>query len=441
MNLEVAKIRQPSLGAIWLVLSMLSFPLSVQGQELQVPRLVQIAFQQHPQLSEATAAIQKEAGLRWQATRKPNPVFGYSATEIGNEGGSGQQGVYLSQQWVTAGKLEMAGQAAQWRTTAASERMRIRRLQISQLVQNQYWTLVAARQRADLLARIERSLGEAVEMNQALFDAAEINQGSLLQSMLEKNQVAVGVRQALIDAQAKSRALAVTLGVPTQWVDDVPNDPWPNGQFDMFLPLGFSELEKENASDRDSLPDSASDGSAAWLNSPELSEARALVEASRWELRLAQVQIVSNVDSFASLQHDAVTNDMVVGVQVGMALPIRDRKLGLVEAARATVNQSEAALEAICRDLQIRWAQALNDYSLAEEMQAAIDRDLLPLSRQRFELARQAYNQGEIDYLELLTAQRSYLTIQQDWLNARERATLADIRLKHLVVNQLGSPP
>ena len=405
--------------------------------EQQVARLVQIAFRQHPQLAEAASEIRREAGLRLQATRKPNPSAGYTASEVGNEGRSGQQGLFLSQQWITAGKLEMAGQAAQWRTRAAMERMKISRLQLSGLVQSQYWTLIASRQRVDLLSRLERSLGEAVEMNQALLDAAEISQGTLIQAMLERNQMSVAVRQAQIDVQAKSQALATTLNTSMQWIDSVPSDPWPVTSSDFFLPLQDSveqALPTDFGSYQLSLSFLTESGGDRWLESPELSEASSLIEAAKWELRLAQVRVVSDIDSFASLQHDAVTNNVVVGVQVGVFLPVNDRKGGLVEAARATVNQLEARLSSIRRDLQIRWTNALNDYRNALEMQSAIDTDLLPLARRRFDLARQAYSQGEIDYLELLTAQRTYLAIQQNALEMQERATLAAVRLTHLVV-------
>lgn len=411
--------------------------------EPQVSRLVQIAYSQHPQLLEAASEIRREAGLRLQATRRPNPSAGYSASEVGNEGRGGQQGVFVGQQWITAGKLDMAGQAGQWRTRAAMERMKIRRLQLSHLVHNQYWSLVAARQRTELLARLERSLGEAVEMNQALLDAAEISQGTLIQAMLERNQMSVAVRQAQFDLQAKSQALATTLSATTDWVDSVPSDPWPLTDSNPLLQS--SELETEDQFfDFDHhqyfatpLLESAGDG---WRASPELSETAALVEAAKWELKLAQVQIISDIDGYATVQHDAVTNNVIVGVQVGMFLPVNDRKTGLVESARATVNQLEARRSSTERDLQIRWTQALNEYRSAVEMFTAIEHDLRPLSRRRFDLARQAYSQGEIDYLDLLTAQRSYLLIQQNALDMREQATQAAVRLRHFVVAQRAPP-
>src|SRR5690606_1531888 len=65
----------------------------------EAERLVQIALVQHPALAAAEAEIEREAGQRYQSTRKPNPSVGYVASEMGNEGRAGQQGLYLSQEW------------------------------------------------------------------------------------------------------------------------------------------------------------------------------------------------------------------------------------------------------------------------------------------------------------------------------------------------------
>ena len=60
------------------------------------------------------ADVDRARGLRWQVTRKPNPFVGYSASEVGNEGRAGQQGVYFSQEIVTANKLGLNDQVAGW---------------------------------------------------------------------------------------------------------------------------------------------------------------------------------------------------------------------------------------------------------------------------------------------------------------------------------------
>lgn len=413
-----------------------------------VGRLVRFALSQHPTLAEADAEIVRQSGLRNQASRPPNPVLGYAAGEIGANGQAGQQGFFLSQEWVTAGKLEIACQTGNWRTKAAMEALNANRLRLSQRIQRQYWSVVAARRRIELLELTEKLLQQAIEINESLLAAGEGTRGALLQARLEQTQVAVSRRQAKIDLQAKTVALATSLGVQPDWLEQVESDPWPDQEIgDWGDPFGNS-LEHlmvppgEPVTGPGVAADPKTDSPAAprILDSPELAELQALIEAARWEVRLAQAQRVGNIESTTMVQHDFSNDNVIVGIQVGAAIPLRDRKTGLIQAAQATVQQREAALGSRLRDLAIRWTEACQNYRNAREMTRAIQKDLLELVEQRLELANQAYREGEIDYLDLLTAQRSYISVQQTALDAQEQAALAWAVLQTLAITETPLP-
>ena len=74
---------------------------------LALADLERIAFQSNPTLARAAARMQAAQGRQVQAGRYPNPVVGYHATEIGNRGTAGQQGGFISQRFITAGKLKL----------------------------------------------------------------------------------------------------------------------------------------------------------------------------------------------------------------------------------------------------------------------------------------------------------------------------------------------
>ncbi|TVQ00196.1 MAG: TolC family protein [Planctomycetaceae bacterium] len=385
----------------------------------QLDRLTEFAIMQHPELAGARARVSQEAGLRFQATRKPNPWLGYSATEIGNEGRGGQQGLFVAQEWVTAGKLGLADQVGHWKTRAAQERAEVARLRVGLRVGTQYWSLVAARHRVELLRQLEGLLEDAVRINRSLQEAAEIERGTLLQAQLEKGQITAALRQAQAGLRARSAALAATLGTDVAFVEGVPSDPWPEPSLpdDSESPqLGFRIDDQPYAT------------------SPELMVAQAVLETARWDLRLAETQVVSNVDSYAAVQRDLVTDHTIVSVQVGMALPLHDRKSGLIRAARAEIARAEADYARTYRHLQSRWADAVGEYRAAWELVLEIEQQLLRLAEERLELARRAHGQGELEYLELLTAQRSFLAIRQAAIDARQQAAIASVRLTQLVV-------
>ena len=66
-----------------------------------------IAFESNPTLSAATARMQAARGKQVQAGLYPNPVIGYDGTQIGNLGTAGQQGGFISQRFITGGKLKL----------------------------------------------------------------------------------------------------------------------------------------------------------------------------------------------------------------------------------------------------------------------------------------------------------------------------------------------
>lgn len=417
-----------------------------------VASLLAVAFAQHPELSAADAGVQREAGERHQATRWPNPVIGYMASEIGQQGRAGQQGVYWSQEWITAGKLGWADQIGQWRVVAATADLEVQRLRLARRVQAQYWSLVAARQRVALLTQLEEVLSEAVRTNEALLQAEEIGRGTLLQARLELAQIVAAKRQANIDLQAKTEVLASTLNVSPDFFAQVADAPWPttlpttwptpaSSSDDALRAVSMQEdasaaVELEGAigfsepTDSQGIPTAA----GAQVASPELAAARARWEAARCAIRLAEVQIVPNVSSQAAVQHDALSNDVIVSLQMGVALPLTDRKVGLVQAARAAATEAQAQYEATERLLLARLASANGQYAAARALVESIEAELLPLAADRLALARQAHQQGEIDYLELLTAQRSFLDLQQTALATREQAAEAYVRLVTLGV-------
>ena len=394
----------------------------------ELERLVAVALSQHPEAYGAAQDVNREAGLRYQSTRKPNPWIGYLGSEIGNDGRGGQQGMYVSQEWVTAGKLKLADGVGGWRTRAAEERRELTRLRLSQRVGDQYWRMVSARRRVELLSQLEKLLQEAVKVNESLFKAAEVDKGTVLQAKLESGQVAALKRQAEADLRARTAALAGTLGGDFDTVASAGSDPWPEPRSFM---AGGAGAESGGVIDGGMLI------GQPYLSSPELAESYALIQAARCDVRLAETQIISNIESMASVQQDLATNSTIAGLQLGMALPIHDRKTGLVRAARAELAKTEAEYARRQRDLETRWAQAVGEYQTAWELVRSIETELLDLAQQRYDLAVKAQRQGEISYIELLTAQRSLLSIREAVLSAREQAALAGIRLENLVVRDL----
>ena len=72
---------------------------------LTLADLETIALANNPALAQVAAKVAAARGNWVQVGLPPNVQIGYSGSEIGNEGFAGQEGAYLSQQFVTGNKL------------------------------------------------------------------------------------------------------------------------------------------------------------------------------------------------------------------------------------------------------------------------------------------------------------------------------------------------
>ena len=78
-----------------------------ERQMLTLSDLQSIAFANNPTLAAAAARIEAASGRQFQAGRYPNPVVGYQTIEMGLRDTAGQQGGFVSQRFITGGKLEL----------------------------------------------------------------------------------------------------------------------------------------------------------------------------------------------------------------------------------------------------------------------------------------------------------------------------------------------
>ena len=76
-------------------------------ESMVLEQLEEMAVSFSPALQQADAEVMRLKGIWEQVGLKPNPIFGYQAAEVGNEGSAGQQGFFIGQEFVTGDKLQL----------------------------------------------------------------------------------------------------------------------------------------------------------------------------------------------------------------------------------------------------------------------------------------------------------------------------------------------
>jgi outer membrane protein, heavy metal efflux system len=380
--------------------------------------LVQLALEHNPTIQATIADVNRARGLRWQVTRKPNPFVGYSASEVANEGRAGQQGMYVSQEIVTANKLGLNDQVAGWEVEQFNRRWQEQQLRVTGNVRQLFYAVLAARQRRDILRQLDEVLARGVEITRQLVESGEIGRGPLLQARLERQQNQLNLRNAERDLTAAQQALATTIGLPDLNLEAL------SGQLDSDLPV----LEFEST----------------WQgvigDHPRIAATRAEQARHQWNIRRQQAEPIPNVHSMFQVQHDDVTNTVIAGIQVGVQLPVHNRNRGQIAAANADSVRASHELHRRELELRHRFVEAHRQYAVARQQVETLQEELLPLARDNLETIQELFRLGESSYLDLLTAQRTYIETILALIDARRDAWQAVVLINsRLMTDALSS--
>lgn len=348
--------------------------------------LEEIALANNPTLVQATAQIRAARGHRLQQGLYPNPTLGYVAEEIGNEGSAGQQGAFVRQEIVTAGKLKLRRNVAGHEVVEAEHAYRSQRRRVLTDVRAAWYEVLVAQRIVQLNEQLTVLAGEAVKTAGDLFEAQEVGRVDVLQAEIEVGSAQLKLHEAENRLDTARKRLAILLGVP-----------------DMDLAAMTGPLEED-------LPPLNWNDSLQRLKdgSPQLAEARSAVERARCAVVQENAERIPNLDIRVAVQYDDAAGDAYASVELGMPFPIFNRNQGNILRAHARLLVAEKEVERLDLSLQARLATAFGRYRNAQYDVDKYATQILPKAKTSLGLVRSGYRQGEYDYLTLLTAQRTF---------------------------------
>jgi cobalt-zinc-cadmium efflux system outer membrane protein len=385
------------------------------GERLTLSEAQSLAEASHPALREAMARVRAARGNWLQVGLLPNPSIAYSGEEIGTDGTAGMQGGWLSNEFVTAGKLGLARAVANREIAAAEQRAETVRLQVLTTVRDYYFEMLAAQRGVELAGQLVNIAGESVRVSELRLKALDIPRVTLLQSQVERESTALLEVQATERRDAAWRRLARIIDIhdpqPVE-LDDALNEPLPALNWEVVRSRVLSE-------------------------SPELSELRYAVDRARSQVQLASAGRVPNVMVQAGAQHDNVTDDNIANVQVSVPLPVFNRNQGAVAQACGELAAAQAALERRELALEQRLAAALRDYATARERALKYAAKVLPVARETLEIMNAGYQERELEYVQVLSMQQTYAQQNLSYLQDLETAWKKWAEIDGLLVGPL----
>lgn len=350
--------------------------------------LVAIGLRQNPALAQASFDIQGAQGKARQAGLYPNPVFNFSADELGDRTGPG--GILapsLTQEIVLGGKLRLARASAQREVDQAGLALQSQRYVLLTTVRQGYFEVLTAQRRTEALAELAKLGKSSLDQADKLYNAKpkQIAELDYLPFQVEYERLVAEFEAARKELAASWRRLAANIGEP-----QLPYAPMAGS---LELPLPSINFEQARADIVEVHP--------------VVQYARVGVLRSEIDLRRAEVQKIPNVTLSAGYvkQYENKSNDAMVGVSV--PFPIFNRNQGNIQTAQADLGKARLEVNRMQNELSARLAGAYGQYAAAKERVDRYQKSILPAATRSYELSLAGFKGGQFDYLRVLQAQRT----------------------------------
>lgn len=179
----------------------------------------------------------------------------------------------------------------------------------------------------------------------------------------------------------------------------------------------------------------------AFARNPRLNAMEANVRMAEAAIALARKSIVP--DFSLGLMADAKAAPTMFRPSAGMTLPVwRDRIAAQIAQALATKRSAEARLTSEQIMVAVDFAMKSYEYREITRNLALLQGKLIPKARQSLEIARAGYLAGQVDFFNLIDAERTLLNFQLQEVEARTRReiVLADLSLSIAGIAPEGAP-
>jgi cobalt-zinc-cadmium efflux system outer membrane protein len=408
--------QEPRVAVRWIPKSAPAFteeiPAARPTEGSNLARFESLALTHNPALLQAEERVRAAQGQAVQAGLYPNPVAGYRGDELGDNGTAGQQGAFVRQELVTAGKLRYAQSAACHAVTAEQHAAAAQQQRVLGDVRRLFYETLAAQRLQELNRELVRVSEEGLRATGELLRAKEVSRVDQLEAQIEADAARLRLKQADERRHAAWRQLSAMVGMP-----DLPPE-----SLEGNLEDATAELEWTSTLER------------LLAESPELAQAQAHVERARCALAREQAGRYGNLDVEVSVAHDNSTGDNIAGVQLGMPLPVFDRNQGNIVRAAAELRAAQNEVERMALDLQQRLAAVYERYASSRYEVEQYRNSILPNARTSLGLVRTGYAQGELGYLALLTAQRTYFQANLTYLESLRQLRASQTEIESLLL-------
>jgi len=387
---------------------------SLWDGELSLPQLEAIALGSNPSLVEAHARVDAARGKWLQVGLLPNTVVGYSGQQLGSNGQAEQHGLFIGQEIVRGGKLQLNRTVVEQEILKAEQLWSAQEQRVLTDVRLGYYEVLISQRRNEVTQDLVRIAEKAVHAADTLFRAQDVSRVDVVRARGALQMAQLLHKNARSQYVASWSKLLAVLGTPEM-------DPRPL--------VGDLEAAATRLDEHLLLQQ-------LLVESPEMAAAVAEVERAQWAAERAYVEPIPNVDVQAVVQSDNGTGSNNANLQVSLPIPWFDYNQGGIRQAEAEIVAASHAVGRVELNLKRRLATVFQRYTVAHNQVEDYSRadGILSNAQQTLDFIQKGYEVGEVAYLELLTAQTNYSQTNLAYLEALGELWAARVEIEGLLL-------
>lgn len=373
------------------------------GNSLSLASAVQLGLQSDPELQAALARVRIAAADSDQARLLPNPVLNF----ILRWGpGKPQFEISLAQDFIEALKMPRKISAADNRFRESGADALTVALDAIARIQVQYADTQAASELVPLLESRLALLDKLVAVSKDRLDIGEGTRQDLVTLQARRSEIAVDLEVAKLSDRQNRLRLARLIGEPSSQAA------WKLDSLAIASPVPASEN--------------------VWIASalehrPELQSISWRLAALGDDLSLAKASIWDGASIGVDAQRD---DEWFTGPSISTPLPIFDTGKARSDRAMAQIVEARHDLTLASRKAVEETRVALRTFSSSTQTLVHFETDLIPLERSRLDLARDAFDLGQIDTTTLYLAEQDLRIAQIREIETRRQVarSLAELQ-------------
>lgn len=397
------------------VLALIPATASAQDQSLSLDEALRLAGAESPVASIAEAEVDIARGNERQAGYGPNPEVSLEVENIAGSGDfsglrSNETTLMLTQPIELGGKRGARMRAAQAQSSVAEFDALIARADLALAVRHRFTEAVAARENVALQKSIYERSAELYRIASELVEAGR-----------EPPLRAIRAQAAMAEAEADSRsAEAEYLNARTNLAE-----------------LWGASTPPETIETFWLTPDTVpSTGDIA--GTLTLARAEAELNAAEAGIVRERREAIPDLNVGAGIRRFEETGDTAFTIGASMAIPLRNRNQGGIEAAEASARATEGRLLLLRLQLQRERTTLLTSIAADQARVESLSETILPRAEEALELAQIGYRYGRFTLIDVFDAASVRDGALADLISARTHVAQATANLMRLTQRQGG---